>query len=149
MSNKQGFRAGIGLAQIMATLLVVLPTLAFMIVILFDYWSVMQADYRIKLVANLASEFAIARDNLRDFSDGKGGLASDYAAFVERANKLCPGNTKLGLDVGVHDAPNKGEVDITIKYIYNGTYLKNQVLQTRIDAYSYTDQNMSVGLICK
>lgn len=148
MRNKRGFRGGFGFAQIMATLLVVLPTLAFMIVILFDYWSVMQADYRIKLVANLTSEYAIARANLRDFTNGSGGPATDYQAYLSRVNQLCPANTNITV-TKLTDAPNLGEVDVVVKYTYNGTYIKNKTLVTRMDAYSYQDQNASIEIICQ
>lgn len=148
MSNKRSFRNGMGIAQIMATLLIVFPTLAFSIMILLDYWNVMQADYKLKLLANLAAEFTITRDDLRDFSDGAGGNGTDYQQFLNRANRLCPGNTTLVAGV-IGNAPSPGEIDITVQHQYNGLYLKNKTLSTQMNVYSYKDQNLSVTLTCQ
>lgn len=149
MSNKRSFRKGsLGLPQIMATLLVVLPTLAFSIFILLDYWNVMQIDYKLKLIANMTSDFAVKRENLRDFTDGLGGNALDYQTYLNRVNTLCPNQTSVSF-LGLVDAQNFGEVAIKAQYTYNGTYLKNKTLTTQMNAYSYTDQNISVTVTCQ
>ncbi|MFT7860542.1 MAG: hypothetical protein ABXS93_06370 [Sulfurimonas sp.] len=148
MKNRCSFRAGLGLPQIMATLLVVLPTMVFAITILLDYWAVMQADYKLKLVANLTSDFAIAREDLRDFSDGSGGNAADYQSYLNRVNKLCPNGTSINFSQ-MQDAQNFGEIDILVQYTYNGRYIKNKTLATEMDVYSYRDQNISIVAICQ
>lgn len=137
-----------GFAQIMAMLLVVLPTLAFMIMLLIDYWAVMQADYKLKLVANVTTEFTIDRDDLRDFSDGAGGNASDYQSYIDRANSLCPNNTNVSLSEAV-DAAHPNEIVITVEYTHNGIYFKNKLVTTQMNVYSYRDQNLSLIVTCQ
>lgn len=148
MKIKRSFRNGMGLAQIMATLLVVLPTLAFSITILLDYWGVMQADHKLKLVANITADFAVTRDDLRDFSDGAGGNALDYQSYLNRVNNLCPNQTQVEFS-SINDATNLGEIAITAQYDYNGTYFKNKTITTQMNVYSYQDQNISVVVTCK
>ncbi|QOP42205.1 hypothetical protein [Sulfurimonas marina] len=144
MNNKRLFRNGsLGLPQIMATLLVVLPTLAFIVVILLDYWSAMQADYKLKLIANLTSDFLISREDLRDFSD-----SADYDNYLTRVNSLCPNQTNITFPTPVN-AANSGEIDVTVQYTYTGTYLKNKTITTQMNTYSYVDQNGSVVITCE
>ncbi|WP_304545919.1 hypothetical protein [Sulfurimonas microaerophilic] len=148
MSNRKSFRNGMGFAQIMATLLVVFPTLAFIFTILFDYWAVMQADQKLKLVANLTTEFAMTRDDLRDFSNGSGGNAVDYQNYLDRVSQLCPNQTGAEF-TSIEDAARSGEIAVIAQYDYNGTYFKNQTISTRMNVYSYKDQNLSVVVTCQ
>lgn len=148
MRTKRGFRNAMGLAQIMATLLVVLPTLAFIVTILFDYWAVMQADHKLKLVANLTAEFTLARSDLRTFTDGLGVNALDYQSYLSRVSGLCPGGTSIS-SIAVSDAPNFGEIAITAQYDYNGTYFKNKTLTAQMNVYSYQDLNGSIVVKCQ
>lgn len=148
MKNRSS-RAAIGLPQIMATLLVVLPTLVFAIVILLDYWSVMQADYKLKLVANIVSEYAIASEDLNNIKTGN--ILDQQArldSMVARANSLCPKGTSTAFS-NIADATGFAEVDIEARYTYNGTYIKNKTLTTQMNAYSYVDQNISVVVTCQ
>lgn len=148
MNNRRFRNGSLGLPQIMATLLVVLPTLAFSIFILLDYWSVMQADYKLKLVANMTSDFMVVRADLRDFTDGLDGNATDYQRYLERVNTLCPNQTSVTL-LSIGDAQKFGEIAITTTYDYNGTYIKNKTLTTQMNTYSYADQNISVVVKCQ
>ena len=144
---KTKMRNAFGMGQIIAMLLVVLPTMAFIVTLLVDYWSVMQADYKLKIIANKISVFADNRADLRDFSDGKGGSAQDLLDLVNAVNKLCPKGTTLSFGP-VTDAA-QGEIDITVKYIHNGAYFKNKTLSTSMSTYSYHDQNLSVTATCQ
>jgi len=138
MKNKRGFRKGdIGLAQIMAMLLVVLPTMAFIIALLTDYWAVMQADYKLKLIANSVSEVADNKQNL--------------SGFTTSDNGLCPKGSTLSFSNPsfYSDANKTGFIDVTIRYLYNGTYFKNKMLTTTMHTYSYHDQNMSIVGTCQ
>jgi len=88
MKNRFGWRKGFGLGQIMATLLVVLPTIAFIITFIIDYWSLMQADYKLKLIANMSSVYYISKVDITDISDIN-------TALLSQASGLCPNSTTL------------------------------------------------------
>lgn len=122
-----------GLSQIMATLLVVLPTMAFIVTFLLDYWSVMQADYKLKLLANQVAEVANNK--------------TDISSFTAPDRGLCPNGTRLSFSTQ-SDGNGPAYIDITIVYNYNGTYLKNKNLSTSISTYSYHDQNMTITGTC-
>ena len=138
-NRSKSWRNGLGLSQIMATLLVVLPTLAFMITLLIEYWSVMQADYRLKLVANIASDYS---NQLQDSS------TFDLNAFSDAADDLCPGASKIKEDSKTNNSKS-GQISIKVDYTFNGTYFKNKTLTTSIYTYSFNDQNMSITLKCE
>lgn len=146
MRIKKNFRAGFGLGQIMATLLVVLPTLAFSVTFLIEYWKVMQVDNRLKLIASMASDFADQRSELRAFSD------TDSTDFITAASKLCPKGRTIPITAlrAATDAP-KGIIDITVKYTTpaDATYFKSKVISTNMKTYAFDkDSNMSVVLTC-
>jgi Flp pilus assembly protein TadG len=134
MKNKHICRSGFGLSQIMALLLVVLPTMVFAIMLLLDYWNVMQVDYKLKLIANQVSDRADSMEDLTNFSIEDRGL--------------CPKGTSLVFSDQI-DSTGKGYIDVTIKYNYNGSYFKNKVLSTSMHTYSYHDQNMSIVGTCQ
>lgn len=134
MRNKNRCRNAFGLGQIMATLLVVLPTMAFIVTFMIDYWSIMQEDYKLKLIANQASQKA---DNMKDLS-----------SFDMNADDLCPNNTHLTFS-NKKDADKAGKIDMLITYTHNGPYLKNKLLSTSMHTYSYHDQNMSIIGTCQ
>ena len=134
MRNKNRCRNAFGLGQIMATLLVVLPTMAFIVTFMIDYWSIMQEDYKLKLIANQASQKA---DNMEDLS-----------SFDMNADDLCPNGTHLTFS-NKKDADEAGKIDIVITYTHNGPYLKNKLLSTSMHTYSYHDQNMSIIGTCQ
>ncbi len=134
MRNKHRCRKAFGLGQIMATLLVVLPTMAFIVTFMIDYWSIMQEDYKLKLIVNQASQKA---DNMEDLS-----------SFDLDADDLCPNATHLVFSKA-KDADTKGRIDIVIAYTHNGPYVKNKLLSTSMHTYSYHDQNMSIIGTCQ
>ena len=138
MKTKRGFRSGMGFGQIMAMMLVVMPALAFSVTILFDYWSVMQADYKLKLIANYVSERA--------------NSAEDLTAFSSSDRGLCPRKDGAPTALVFSNqgfSTNANNIDITINYTYDGTYIKNKLLSTSIHTYSYHDLNMSITGTCQ
>lgn len=130
-----------GFGQIMAMLLVVLPTIAFSVMFILAYWNVMQIDNRLKLIANLASDFANYREDLRDFTDEEG------QRFITRASALCPGGKTIEI---TSSDTTKGEISVTVIYVTpaTDTYLAGKTLTTNMQTYSYKDQNMSAILTC-
>jgi len=134
MKNNHRFRNAFGMGQIMATLLVVLPTIAFIVTFMIDYWSIMQEDYKLKLIVNQASQRA---DNLEDLTN-----------FSMSADDLCPRGTSL-VFTNQKDSDTKGKIDIVIAYTHNGAYLKNKLLSTSMHTYSYHDQNMTITGTCQ
>ncbi len=142
MKNKQGWRRGIGLAQIMALLLVVLPTMAFIVTLLLDYWTVMQADYKLKLIANLSADYVNNKEDATDLAD----INTQLIAPVN-AKKLCPKGTVLGVKVSDTNA-SSGQIDISIEYTHNGPYIKDKRLSSSMLTYSYHDQNLTAILEC-
>ena len=145
--TKKTWRNGFGLGQIAATLLVVLPTIAFSVTFLISYWNVMQVDYKLKLIANMAADFAnSSEDPQSDFSslDASGG------DFITSVSKLCPQGSTITVDSSVGDADTTGEISIVVLYTTpsTDTYLADTNISTKIQTYSYHDQNMSVTLTC-
>jgi hypothetical protein len=138
MKTKRAWRNGIGLGQIMALLLLVLPTIAFIMTLIIDYWTVMQIDYKLKLIANYVSEKANSEEDLSTFtSDDRG---------------LCPvidGNKTTLIFGPQADSNATGNIDITIKCSYSGPYFKDKNISTSIHTYSYHDQNMSITGTCQ
>jgi len=133
MKTRKTWRNGLGLSQLMAMMLVVLPTMAFIVTFLLDYWGVMQADYKLKLLANQVAEVANNQTDISNFT------------MVDRG--LCPNGAALSF--GTQDeGGGAGYIDITIQYNYNGTYLTNKNLSTSVSSYSYHDQNMSIIGTC-
>ena len=142
--SKKSWRNGLGLGQIMATLLVVLPTIAFSVTFLISYWNVMQVDYKLKLIANMAANFANSRETLQaDFT-----ALGDSSPFIVSISRLCPQGRTMG--VGTISDGLAGEISMLIQYTTpaTDTYLSNQLISTRIQTYSFHDQNMSVTLTC-
>lgn len=145
--TKKTWRNGFGLGQITATLLVVLPTIAFSVTFLISYWSVMQVDYKLKLIANMAADFAnSSEDPQSDFSS----LDAGGGDFITSVSKLCPQGSTIAVDGSVTNASTAGEISIVVEYTTpsTDTYLASQLVRTRIQTYSYHDQNMSVTLTC-
>ena len=117
----------------MAMMLVVLPTMAFIVTFLLDYWGVMQADYKLKLLANQVAEVA---NNQTDISN-----------FTMPDRGLCPNGATLSF-AAQDEGAAAGYIDIIIQYNYNGTYFTNKNISTSISSYSYHDQNMSITGTC-
>jgi hypothetical protein len=144
--SKKSWRNGLGLGQIMATLLVVLPTIVFSITFLLAYWKVMQVDYKLKLIANVAAEFANSSSNPQsDFAN----LSS--TSLFSMANKLCPSGTAISVKDSISDGNMSDVISIVVEYItpVTDTYLGGTKVSTNIQTYSYNDQNMSVTLQCQ
>jgi len=140
MKNRQNFRNGFGMGQIIAMLLVVLPTIAFVITLMIDYWSIMQEDYKLKLIANQASMVLDSEIDLR---------AADLNTTLNTSvGNICPGGKTLSFSTP-QNAPVIGQVSVTIKYLHNGTYFKNKTLNTQMQTYSYHDQNISITGTCQ
>ena len=142
MKNKVTWRNALGLSQIMATLLVVLPTIAFIVTFIFEYWNVMQADYKLKLIANMSADFYNSQEDMTDIN------ASDESVFFTRITTLCPNQT--GITRALYSTTTTNDINITVKYTVNtGIYLNGNVVGTNMLTYSYYDQNSSIVLICE
>ncbi len=141
MKTKHNFRNGFGMGQIMAMLLVVLPTLAFIITLMIDYWSVMQEDYKLKLIANQVSTVLDSQQDLR-------AANLNTTLSTQIGSNLCPRGTTISFSAPA-DAPTLGQVIVTIKYTHNGHYFKNKTLNTQMQTYSYHDQNISITGTCQ
>lgn len=137
------WRRGFGLSQIMALLLLVLPTMAFIITLILEYWNVMQVDYKLKLIANMGSQFYNSEEDLTVAN------LNNSPAFFTQANSLCPTDTSLTISSSANDAATVGVVDLRVQHDYNGTYFKNKTLSTNIITYSYHDQNLTIVLTCQ
>jgi hypothetical protein len=141
MNTKNRWRNALGLGQIMATLLVVLPAIAFSVTFLLDYWRIMQIDYKLKLIANMSAEYFNSLKNTKDFVN--------ETNFKKRIESLCPGGiTPIIEDISYNG--NAGEIFLTVKHTTsaNSTYLKSKVLTTDIHTYSYHDQNLTATIKC-
>ncbi|WP_151899537.1 hypothetical protein [Sulfurimonas hydrogeniphila] len=141
MKTKHNFRNAFGMGQIMAMLLVVLPTLAFIITLMTDYWSVMQEDYKLKLIANQTSTVLDSEQDLRSNT-------LNATLDTEVGSRLCPKGTTISFSTPA-DATLPGQVIVTIKYTHNGHYFKNKTLSTQMQTYSYHDQNISITGTCQ
>jgi hypothetical protein len=140
MKTKQRFRNAFGMGQIMAMLLVVLPTMAFILTLLIDYWSVMQEDYKLKLIANQTSMVLDSKQDLR--------AADLNTTLSNEINNICPKGTSLSFSAP-QNAPILGQISVTISYMHNGPYFKNKTLNTQMQTYSYHDQNISITGTCR
>jgi len=145
MRNKPSWRKGdMGLPQIMATLLVVLPTIAFITTLIFEYWTIMQADYKLKLIANMTADYVNSKEDATVWG-------SDYTDFLANVNNnnLCPNGTTLGAKGSFANDEAQGVMNITIEYKYTkAVYITDKTLSTSMITYSYHDQNLSATLEC-
>lgn len=131
-----------GLGQIMATLLVVLPTLVFSVTFMIEYWKIMQVDYKLKLIANMSADYLNGKEDLTSVQ-----TESDYPSFITNVSSLCPGDKNITFSSTPGTQTNI--VDITVKYTTpDGVYLGKQIISTNIKTYSYHDKNISATLIC-
>lgn len=142
MKNRKGF----GLAQIMAMLLVVLPTFAFLMMFMLEYWSVMQIDNRLKLITNLTSTSLDGVEDLSDDGLGVYATSQEWSTLNQKLNTLCPQGTNIAYLGRVDES--KGMVTVNLSYAFKGRYLDN-VLQSSMSTYSYHDQNATINLECK
>jgi hypothetical protein len=141
MKNKTTWRRGFGLAQIMAVLLVVLPTVAFIVTLLIDYWAVMRIDNNLKLMTNLATSKI---NNITDLS-----MSPSDAALETLLSSYCPKDTAISLAGSrAGDGSAAGIITVNASYTYNGTYLKDKTMTSTMVTYSYHDQNATINLVC-
>jgi len=142
MKTKRRFRNAFGLGQIMATLLVVLPTIAFSTTFLIEYWAVMQYDNNLKLIAKVASQYYDSKENITDITDINSGLLSLGA-------KLCPAQNTLSIKSSTSNT-TANLIDIKVEYTTpaDKQYFASKTLSTNSITYSYHDQNRSIVLEC-
>ena len=138
--SKKTWRNGLGLGQIMATLLVVLPTMAFSVTFLIAYWNVMQVDYKLKLIANMAADFYNGQEDITTVDD---------TSLTTSVSRLCPQGRIITMGTPTYNGA-AGEISIVVEYTTPSAdaYLSNKKISTRIQTYSYHDQNMSITLTC-
>ena len=143
-SLRSSWRKGdMGLGQIAAVLLIVLPMLAFSVTFLIAYWNVMQIDYKLKLVANMSADYA---NGIKDTTNID---PVSLNKFLSNAGKLCPNNTSLIVTKSGNGATS-GVIDLYVEYTTPNTrYFGNKKMTTAMHTYSYNDQNLSVTLTCK
>jgi len=147
MNNRPGWRGGFGFAQIMATLLVVLPVIVFMMTILFDYWAIMRLDNQLKLIAYRC---ATAVNNAQDLSSDtalKTIMQSD--GEWARVQGLCP-PSRPNLTLTRQGDLAKGQSLVSASLTYERLNHRGpQVLTSTLQSYSYRDQNGSFLFECK
>ncbi len=132
-----------GLGQIAAVLLIVLPTLAFSVTFLIAYWNVMQIDYKLKLIANMSADFYNSVENTATIDK------TLENKLLSNAGKLCPKSTSLSV-TKLGNGPTSGVIDLYVEYTTPNTrYFGNKKMTTAMHTYSYNDQNLSVTLTCK
>ncbi|MBD3823596.1 MAG: hypothetical protein IE916_03710 [Epsilonproteobacteria bacterium] len=141
MKSRTCWRGGFGFTEIMALLLVVLPTIAFIITLLIDYWAVMRIDNNLKIIVHLAST---KMDNMSDLS-----ASPSDAALEKELSSYCPEGKKVtfaGARSG--DGPMSGGIKVSASYRYSGSYLKDKEMLSSMVSYSYHDQNATIELVC-
>lgn len=141
MRNRSGWRKGFGLAQIMALLLVVLPTMAFIVTFIIDYWAVMRIDNNMKLITHMATA---KMNNQTDLSTAPvdAGLESVLSSYCPKSTTISLASSRVG------DGNSSGIISVSASYTYNGTYLKNKTITANMLTYSYYDQNATINLVC-
>jgi len=152
MSINKKWRKG-DLGQLMAVLLVVLPMLIVSVSLIISYWSVMQADYKLKLIANMTADYANRQQDLQNvfkgISDGQGGT---FKQLKDNIDTLCPSGTKIEFKAeDVKSAKTPGMISILLLYTTGNelVYFNNKQISSYMLTYSYHDQNMSVIGTCK
>lgn len=146
MNNKPGWRRGFGFAQIMAMIVVVIPTSIYMITILFDYWAAMQLDNRLKLMSHRT---ITAMNNATDLSTASAlKISMTSTGDWDMIEGLCPKDMTLSV-ISRTDMP-KGQTQVIMAVTYDKfNHLETKELTSNIVSYSYNDQNGSFKLECK
>jgi len=142
MKIKRSWRGGIALAEIMALLLLVLPTMAFIVTFLIDYWAVMRIDNNLKLITNMATSKLNSKTDL--------AADPDDALLEEKLSSFCPNGKEIsfaGSRVG--NGAGAGYIEVSVSCTYDGTYLKDKKLVAKMTTYSYHDQNATIELKCE
>lgn len=147
MKNKLGWRKGFGFAQIMAMIIVVIPTTLFIITLLFDYWAAMQLDNRLKLMSNrgiMAVNNAVNLSSANVLKDSM--IASGDWTIIQ---SLCPSSNPVLVLTYIGTMPIANETEVTTALRYDKfNHLAARTLSSKITSYSYNDQNGSFKLEC-
>lgn len=142
MNNKTAWRKGFGLAQIMAMIVVVIPTSLFIMTLLFDYWAAMQLDNRLKLM----SHRAVMAINSAELLDNAFAFSAEEKALLQ---SLCPSG-KATLELSRTGDMPSGQTQVSALVVYDRfIHLAAKELKSTITSYSYNDQNGSYQLECK
>jgi hypothetical protein len=146
MKNRPKWRRGFGFAQIMAMILVVIPTSLFIITLLFDYWAAMQIDNRLKLMSHRA---IMAINNSEDLSSTNTLLASMTSDEQTLISSMCPSSMPNVTFTREGNMPSgQTKIQTLVKYD-KFNRLGTKELSSIITSYSYRDQNGSFKLECK
>ena len=137
-------RKGLAIAEIMALLLLVLPTMAFIMMLLIEYWAVMRIDNNMKLMTNIVSSKLDGLEDLSstssiDGTDGISELKTLLATYCPQGS--VPSFTRT-------EGPANGQIDVIAQYTYDGNYIKNKQLSSSMATYSYHDQNATIIIVC-
>lgn len=131
------------ITEIMAMLVVVIPTTIFIITLLFDYWTLMRVDNQLKLIAHRS---VTAINNAVDASTAGSALSSSEKTIIE---DLCPPAFPVLAVSRVKDMPS-GQIEINATITYSGlNHMDDTTLSTVIASYSYQEQNGSFAIECK
>jgi len=146
MNNKRGWRKGIGLPEMIAMIIVVIPTTIFMITLLFDYWALMRVDNQLKLIAHRT---ITALNNAEDLSSKDSAIDSMKPEEYEMIQSLCPPiKPNIAFD-RIGDMPF-GQTKVEVMMTYdNLNHLDPKQMSSSITSYSYHDSNGSFTLECK
>ncbi len=146
MKNKPQWRRGFGFAQIMAMILVVIPTSLFIITLLFDYWAAMQIDNRLKLMSHRAITAINNSENLSSTTTLLASMTVDEQTLI---GSMCPSSMPNVTFTREGDMPfGQTRIETLVKYD-KFNHLGTKELSSIITSYSYRDQNGSFKLECK
>ena len=145
MKSRNGWRRGFGMGQIMAMLLVVLPATAFFITLLFDYWSIMQIDNRLKLITYQLSGMINNAEALTSVETAREEISD---SDMELLRSLCPSSMPQVTLNRTGDMP-EGQTEVRAQLRYERlNHMGTKLLQSSIRSYSYHDQNGSFLFEC-
>ncbi|QSZ41950.1 hypothetical protein GJV85_07460 [Sulfurimonas aquatica] len=141
---KTRMRSGLAIAEIMAFLLLLLPTMAFIMMFLMEYWAVMRIDNNLKLMTHLATSKLNGVTDLSvwsviDSADGVSELKTKLASYCPQGS--IPTYSRV-------DGPASGQIEVIAKYTYDGSYLSNKKLSSQMTTYSYHEQNATITIVC-
>lgn len=125
----------------MALIIVVIPTFAFIVTILFDYWTVMQLDNRLKLMSHRAITIIDNNETLGSFS-----FSTAEKTLIA---SFCPASMPTLVFSRTGDMTT-GQTRIESSVMYDKfNHLEAKNVSSIITSYSYRDQNGSFKLECK
>jgi hypothetical protein len=130
----------------MATLLVVLPTTAFFLTLLFDYWSLMRIDNQLKLITYQVSGMLNNAPDLSTTEAAQSEMSESDRALLA---SFCPSSMAQTTFVRIGDMP-PGQTQVTGRVVYNRlNHMGEKQLQSTLRSYSYHDQNGSFLFECQ